>query len=69
MAQVRPVNEKTPQLLFAYRRKKDLGKPTQSAFMEVLHWIDNPMYALGARPAVRLPAVVLELCQERSGEG
>jgi len=27
------------------------------------HWIANPMYALGPRPAVRLPAVVLELCR------
>ena len=31
--------------------------------MRLYNWVANPMYALGPRPAVRLPAVVLELCR------
>src|SRR5881397_1063645 len=31
--------------------------------MAAFGWFPNPMYALGPRPAVRLPAVVLELCR------
>jgi len=48
----------------AYRKSDNPQKRADPLGVGGKHWIAKPMYALAARPAVRLPGVVLELCRK-----